>query len=222
MYPSWVRRPVLLVLAIIYLSNTSASTAYSRQQPAAGHDPTRRHALLALKDIYIESKSYDDLALRVRVKAQIADVLWPAEPDRARDMLTTAFDDATSLKQDPAKRRSLRSEIIRVAALRDRDLVKELIALRCGERGREQPARCLVCIRQVQSVCVGCDSPRFLARHLQTIRVVAVDLNHSIAQGQSRHLPSLVVANTSHIVYARPYISQSAHPPTRIVSDCYC
>ena len=136
-HPSCVRRAALLWLTIIYLSNASAIIAVVRQQPVEGRDPKRRQALLALKDIYKESKSYDDLALRVRVKAQIADVLWQVEPDSARDMLITAFDDATALKQDPAKRRSLRSEIIRVAARRDRDLVKELIARFEAEKENE-------------------------------------------------------------------------------------
>jgi tetratricopeptide (TPR) repeat protein len=127
-YPLCVRHAVLLALTLTYLSNASAITAIARQRPAEGPDPMRQQALLALEDIYSESKAYEDLGLRVRVKAQLADVLWVVDPARAIDILTATFDDTSALKQDPARRRSLRSEVIRVASRHDRELVKNFIA----------------------------------------------------------------------------------------------
>ena len=140
-YPLCVRRTVLFALVITSFSNSAAITAIARQKSAEGPDTPRQQALLALEDIYTESKSYIDLGLRVRVKALLADVLWPVEPDRAREILSIAFDDATALKQDLAKRRSLRSEIIRVAARHDREMVKKLIARFDAEKedGSGQP-----------------------------------------------------------------------------------
>jgi hypothetical protein len=123
-----VRRTVMFALVLTSFGNSVAITAIARQKSAEAPDTPRQQALLALEDIYTESKSYDDLGLRVRVKALLADVLWPVEPDRARDILTTAFDDATAYKQDLSKRRLLRSEIIRVAGRHDREMVKKLIA----------------------------------------------------------------------------------------------
>lgn len=125
--PSRARRWLMIALLLTLPTNSFASFARA-QQPADNAEGKRQQALLALETIYSESKAYPDMTLRVRVKAKLADVLWPVKPDRARELIISAFDDTSALKDDLSKRRALRSEIISVASRHDRDLVKTLVA----------------------------------------------------------------------------------------------
>jgi hypothetical protein len=94
-YPLNVGRLVLLAITIIYVSNSNAMIVLAQQPLAEAAGPARVQALLALEDIYGESKGYDDLGLRARVKAHLADVLWAVDASRAKDMLAAAFDDTS-------------------------------------------------------------------------------------------------------------------------------
>jgi hypothetical protein len=119
---------VALALMFIVLAVTAPFNASGQQRAEVNPDPSRQSALLALEDLLTESKGYDDRVLRVRVKAQVADVIWPIEPERAKELIISAFEDALALKELSTSRYSLRSEIIAVARSHDVDLAAELIS----------------------------------------------------------------------------------------------
>jgi len=98
----------------------------SKEQPVH-EDLVRQQALSALEAILTESKSYDDQTLKVRVGARVADVLWPSNPARARELIVTVFRDALNLNTDLPSRYALHREIIAVARRHNPDLAAELI-----------------------------------------------------------------------------------------------
>ncbi|MGH3851451.1 MAG: hypothetical protein ACRDRT_17455, partial [Pseudonocardiaceae bacterium] len=91
---------------------------------------------------------YNDQTLRARTQARIADVLWEADPERARSLFRKAWESAEivdqegqrkmqeDIKQQEAKRGSvavsgppnIRGEVLRLAARRDRPLGEEFLA----------------------------------------------------------------------------------------------
>ncbi len=131
---SWIWSLILaLVLpALVLPTFVTTSDAWSQdrrtKQQKTQEDMNREHALSALEAILIESKSYDDQALRARVGAQVADLLWPTNPKRARNLILAVFKDAMTLKAALPVRYALRREIIAVARRHDPDLAGELIA----------------------------------------------------------------------------------------------
>src|SRR5437016_8786957 len=102
----------------------------------------RANAQSLLISLASDATSYNDLRLRARTLAQIADVLWEADKDRARVMFRKAWDAAEVVDEenrritlDELKRQqtqrsnvavitpaNIRGEILRLAARRDRKL----------------------------------------------------------------------------------------------------
>jgi len=128
---SLARICALIILGVL-LTSVTAPGAWSQDRSSKEqrvHEKmVRQHALSALEAILTESKTYDDQTLRVRVGAQVADVLWPSNPARARELVIAAFRDALTLKADLPSRYALRREIIAVARRHNPDLAAELIA----------------------------------------------------------------------------------------------
>jgi hypothetical protein len=120
---------------VMLLSLNVAPDAYTQQRDEDNADFRRQSALLALEDLLIESKAYEDKVLRVRIKAQVADVIWPVEPERARALLTSAFEDVLRSSDLTTSRYSLRSEIVAVARRHDVDLAAEIISRFADEAG---------------------------------------------------------------------------------------
>jgi hypothetical protein len=122
----------ILPLMLLSILLTNATTGWSQdrnsKEQKAQAEFVRQQAFSALEAILSESKNYDDQALRARLGAQVADVLWPSNPDRARDLIIGAFDDAITVKVDLSKRYSLRREIIAVARRHNPELAAKLIA----------------------------------------------------------------------------------------------
>jgi len=132
---------------LLFILLTNATTGWSQDRNSkeqnAQAELVRQQAFSALEAILSESKSYDDQVLRARLGAQVADVMWSSNPDRARDLIIGAFDDAITVKADLSKRYSLRREIIAVARRHNPELAAKLIA-RLDDKsneGRERLSR---------------------------------------------------------------------------------
>jgi hypothetical protein len=100
--------------------------------------------LTALAD---DARSFRDQALRARVQARAADAFWETDPDKARALFRRAWDEAEIVDAEAAKRlaeerqrqeraggpvvlrgsRDIRSEVLRIAAKRDRNLGEEFL-----------------------------------------------------------------------------------------------
>src|SRR5712691_1171246 len=107
----------------------------------------RANAQSLLISLAADAGSYGDLKLRARTLARIADVLWDADPERARTLFRKAWDAAEivdqeglrkmqeDIKQQQAKNgnsavqgpANVRGEVLRLAARRDRALGEELL-----------------------------------------------------------------------------------------------
>jgi hypothetical protein len=168
------RRTPPILLCLLFLCATVAAQPNEANKPArakevagkgkAAADPEaerilrerRAQAQALLISLAADAGSYNDQRLRARTQARIADVLWDADPERARNLFRKAWDAAEIVDQDdqrpvvidmkqPAKGGSIpnpgptnvRSEVLRLAARRDRALGEEMLAKLKMERARE-------------------------------------------------------------------------------------
>lgn len=115
-----------------------------RPDPMAGE--RRAVALMLATSLAEEARSFRDETLRARVLARTADALWENETERARALFRRAWEaaetaDRESLRRLEEQRRAnasgpsfrdnpsqLRSEVLRLAAKRDRALGEEFLA----------------------------------------------------------------------------------------------
>jgi len=150
----------LLLLSAPAIAQTSevknAAPANSTNKGKSAVDPEadriirerRAQAQSMLISLAADAGSYNDLTLRSRTLARIADVLWAADPERARTLFRKAWDAAEvvdregqqrmqdDIRQQQAKGGSvavtgplnIRGEVLRIVARRDRALGEELLA----------------------------------------------------------------------------------------------
>jgi len=117
----------------------------------------RANAQSLLISLAADADRYSDAKLRARTLARTASVLWDADSERARAMFRKAWDAAESvdqeaqrklqeeIKEQQAKRGSyavqnppsIRAEVLRLAARRDRKLGEELLAKLNVEKQQE-------------------------------------------------------------------------------------
>jgi len=117
----------------------------------------RANAQSMLLSLAADAGRYTDQTLRARTQARIADVLWSADPERARALFRKAWESAEivdqegqrklqeDIKQQQAKGGSvavtgppnIRGEVLRLAARRDRALGEEFLAKLKVEKERE-------------------------------------------------------------------------------------
>jgi hypothetical protein len=120
-------------------SNSAATKARVEQQRAL--------ALSLLVSLANEARSYPDQKLRARTLSRIADAFWDPDPEQGRALFRKAWDAADLADQESARRTEeerqrqqansgsfaiaappdLRSEVLRLAAKRDRTLGEELL-----------------------------------------------------------------------------------------------
>src|SRR6266436_1452398 len=165
--------PVLLCLLLLCTTalaqpNETNKSAPARESAGKGKnaaDPEaerlrrerRAQAQSLLISLAADAGSYNDQKLRARTQARIADVLWDADPDRARNLFRKAWDAAEvvdqedlrkmreDIKQQQAKNGNsavagppnVRGEVLRLAARRDRALGEEFLAKLKAEKERE-------------------------------------------------------------------------------------
>jgi hypothetical protein len=110
-------------------------------------DQQRALGLSLLVSLANEARNFSDQRLRARTLSRIADALWDADPEQGRALFRKAWDSAEIADQESARRMEeerqrqqaatgasgilsppdLRSEILRLAAKRDRALGEELL-----------------------------------------------------------------------------------------------
>src|ERR1044072_5570039 len=109
----------------------------------------RDNAQALLISLAADEGRFTDQTLRARTQARIADVLWSADPDRARAMFRKAWDAAEIVDQEAQRKlqeeiaqqkaknggnvavtgtRDIRSEVLRLAARHDRALGEEFLS----------------------------------------------------------------------------------------------
>lgn len=131
-------------------SQTKSTKSTARSRPETVEDPAlaqkRSVAITSLRTLAVEARSYQDEALRSRVQARIADVLWEADQEAAVNLFRRAWeaaeafenrtDDArlaapgrinTNRAASPRPRTNLRAEILKLAAARDQSLGDEFL-----------------------------------------------------------------------------------------------
>jgi hypothetical protein len=117
----------------------------------------RAQAQSLLISLASDAGSYNDQKLRARTQARIADVLWDADPDRARTLFRKAWDAAEIVDQEGQRKLqedikqqqartgnsavagppNVRGEVLRLAARHDRALGEEFLAKLKVEKARE-------------------------------------------------------------------------------------
>jgi len=120
-------------------TNTEEADAEAAQQ--------RTIAISLVNSLADDARSFKDLTRRARVQARAADVLWDTDPERARELFRRAWEAAQIVDEESAKKRaeemkrlesagepvvvrggpSLRSEVLRLVAKRDRKLGEEFL-----------------------------------------------------------------------------------------------
>lgn len=117
----------------------------------------RANAQSLLISLAADAGNYTDQKLRAHTMARIADALWDADPERARAMFRKAWDAAEAVDEESrtitlneikeqqarrgsvavANRGSIRNEVLRLAARRDRKLGEELLAKLTSDKQEE-------------------------------------------------------------------------------------
>ncbi len=109
----------------------------------------RENAESILINLAADATRFNDQALRARTQARIADVLWDADPEKARTLFRRAWDAAEAIDQENQRKiqeeiaqqqaknagsaavsgsPNIRGEVLRLAARRDRALGEEFLA----------------------------------------------------------------------------------------------
>ena len=117
----------------------------------------RANAQSLLISLAADAATYTDQRLRARTLARIGDTLWENDPERARAMFRKAWDAAEAVDAESrtitlneikeqqarrgsaavANRGSIRNEVLRLAARRDRKLGEELLAKLTSDKQEE-------------------------------------------------------------------------------------
>src|SRR6266404_6006564 len=169
------RHSLPVLLCLLFLCGTSLAQPNEANKPApakelagkgkAAVDPEaerilrerRAQAQSLLISLAADAGSYNDQKLRARTQARIADVLWDADPARARTLFRKAWDAAEIVDQEGQRKLeedikaqearngsssvmgppNVRGEVLRLAARRDRALGEEFLAKLNVEKARE-------------------------------------------------------------------------------------
>lgn len=118
----------------------------------------RANAQSMLMTLAADAGRFNDQTLRARTQARIADVLWAADPDRARALFRKAWESAEIVDQEGQRKLqeeiaqqaaknggnvsvtgppNIRGEVLRLAARRDRALGEEFLAKLKTEKQQE-------------------------------------------------------------------------------------
>ncbi len=135
-------------------TSTTARASVTKAKPTSAAakakiDQQKALGLTLLVSLANEARNFSDQTLRARTLSRIADALWEPDPDQGRALFRKAWDAADVADQDSARRTEeerqrqqagdatrafaliqpsdLRSEVLRLAAKRDRALGEELL-----------------------------------------------------------------------------------------------
>ena len=129
-------------------NNKSKKTKSTNAEVESEAAQQRAVAIALVNTLADEARTFKDQTRRARVQARAADVLWDSDPDRARELFRRAWDAAVIVDQEMAKNRAeelrkqsggaaviirggpdLRSEVLRLAAKRDKKLGEEFLKI---------------------------------------------------------------------------------------------
>ena len=155
----------VIALILVLCLNISAQTKKPKpntEEADAEAAQQRTIAISLVTTLADEARSFKDQTRRARVQARAADVLWDTDPDRARDLFRRAWEAAEIVDDETAKKRaeemkrletagepvvvrggpSLRSEVLRLVAKRDRKLGEEFLKAldEAAEKARSEAA----------------------------------------------------------------------------------
>ncbi|HJU92896.1 MAG TPA: hypothetical protein VJ656_08195 [Pyrinomonadaceae bacterium] len=155
----------VIALSLILCLNVSAQTKKPKAntEEADGEAAQQRTIAISLvTTLADEARTFKDQTRRARVQARAADVLWDTDPDRARELFRRAWEAAEIVDEENAKKRaeemkrletagepvvvrggpSLRSEVLRLVAKRDRKLGEEFLKAldEAAEKARTEAA----------------------------------------------------------------------------------
>ena len=136
-----------LCLSVSSVAQTKKTTKANTEEADADAAQQRTVAISLVTTLADEARSFKDQTRRARVQARAADVLWDSDPERARELFRRAWEAADIVDTEAAKKRgeemrrmessgepvvvrggpSLRSEVLRLAAKRDRKLGEEFL-----------------------------------------------------------------------------------------------
>ena len=139
-----------LALSLCLSVSATSQTKKAKMNPEevdAEAAQQRTVAISLVTTLADEARSFKDQTRRARVQARAADVLWDTDPERARELFRRAWEAAETVDAETAKKRaeemrrqqsqgepmvvrggpSLRSEVLRLVAKRDRKLGEEFL-----------------------------------------------------------------------------------------------
>src|SRR4029079_11778628 len=151
-----------LSLCLGVTAQTKKTSKTNNEEPDADAAQQRTIAVSLVTSLADEARSFKDQTRRERVPARAADILWDSDPDRARDLFRRAWEAAETVDTESAKKRaeemkrmetsgepavvrggpSLRAEVLRLVAKRDRKLGEEFLKVldEAAEKARSEAA----------------------------------------------------------------------------------
>ena len=140
----------VIALTLLFCLSLSAQTKKPKanaEEADAEVAQQRTIAISLVTTLADEARSFKDQTRRARVQARAAEVLWDTDPERARELFRRAWEAAEIVDAETAKKRaeemkrlrdsgepvvvrggpSLRSEVLRLVAKRDRKLGEEFL-----------------------------------------------------------------------------------------------
>ncbi|HEV8590155.1 MAG TPA: hypothetical protein VGQ72_14885 [Pyrinomonadaceae bacterium] len=160
-----MKRLCLLSLLLVFISASAAAQPTDARKPASVETAKaksekdleaervlrerRASAESILINLAADAARFNDQTLRARTQARIADVLWDADPEKARTLFRKAWDAAEAIDQENQRKLqeeiaqqkarnggsaavsgppNIRGEVLRLAARRDRGLGEEFLA----------------------------------------------------------------------------------------------
>ena len=158
--------PLITLSFFIAVSTSVAVSQPKKAKPETEADAEaaqqRTVAISLVTTLADEARSFKDLTRRARVQARAGDVIWDSDPERARELFRRAWEAAEIVDAEAAKKRAdemrrmerdggpvvvrggpdLRSEVLRLAAKRDRKLGEEFLKAldEAAEKARSEAA----------------------------------------------------------------------------------
>ena len=151
-----------LSLCLGVSAQTKKSLKTNTEEADADAAQQRTIAVSLVTGLADEARSFKDQTRRARVQARAADIIWDTDPDRARELFRRAWEAAEIADTEAAKKRaeemkrmrdndepvvvrggpSLRNEVLRLVAKRDRKLGEEFLKAldEAAEKARAEAA----------------------------------------------------------------------------------
>lgn len=135
----WRFATALCAVVLIFAIGTPVTAQNSRSKETTGETltPHQQSALWTIEQLFDTAKGFEDVRLKVKVQAQIADALWRYEETKARQRFESAFRELDSMA--PSKRKivntfqllenpqfTLRSEVLGLLARHDPEFAEKL------------------------------------------------------------------------------------------------